>query len=328
MNRLRKNNMLSSYFPSYISPLLILALALLIDFFFGEPPDRIHPTVGVGKVIIFLKPKFKSKNPKVERVKGVFLCLSTVLVFTLPAYFILTWAQQCLWPVAYIIVAAIMLKPTFALKCMEYYTLPIAKAICAGRISEAKALLPYIVRRDPEKLDEKQIISAAVESIAESTVDGIASALFYFALFGVPGAIAFRVINTLDSMVGYKDPEHAEIGWFPAKLDTLANYIPARITAFLMIIAAWMLQKNWKNAWRILKRDKNKTESLNAGWPMATMAGALNIKLEKPDFYTLGDGNINPLSPRHIHQALQIMKLTAILFGTLIVPPLIILALH
>ncbi|MEM2912180.1 MAG: cobalamin biosynthesis protein [Candidatus Bathyarchaeia archaeon] len=318
--------MLSSFFTSYITPLIILALALLIDFSLGEPPDRIHPTVWMGKVIIFLKPKFKSKNPKVERIKGALLCLSTVLVFTLPAYFILTWTQQCLGPVAYIIVAAIMLKPTFALKCMEYYTLPIAKAINAGKVNEAKALLPYIVRRNPEKLDEKQIISAAVESIAEGTVDGITSALFYFALFGVPGAVAFRVINTLDSMVGYKDPEHAEIGWFSAKLDTLANYIPARLTAFLMIIATWILQKNWKNAWDTLKRDKNKTESLNAGWPMATMAGALNIKLEKPDFYTLGDSNSNPITPRHILQALQIMKLTTILFGAFIVPPLLILA--
>jgi adenosylcobinamide-phosphate synthase len=169
------------------------------------------------------------------------------------------------------------------------------------------------------------VISAAVESIAEGTVDGITSAIFYFALFGVPGAIAFRAINTLDSMVGYKDFEHVNIGWFSAKMDTIANYIPARLTAFLMIIAAWMLQKNWKKAWRTLKNDKGKTESLNAGWPMATMAGALNVRLEKPDFYMLGDEGSNDPMPNHIHQALQIMKLTTILFGMLIVPPLLIL---
>lgn len=305
--------------------MVILTLALLIDFSFGEPPDRIHPTVWMGKVISFLKPKFKSKNPKGERIKGALLCLLTVLIFTLPAHFILTWTQKYLGEATYIIVAAIMLKPTFALKCMGQYTLPIAKAINEGKISEAKLWLPYIVRRNPEKLNEKQIISAAVESIAESTVDGITSALFYCAIFGVLGAIAFRVINTLDSMIGYKDPEHAEIGWFSAQLDTLANYVPARLTAFLMITATWILRKNWKNAWRTLKRDKGKTESRNAGWPMATMAGALNIKLEKPDFYTLGNGNSDTLTPKHIPQALQIMKLTAILFGALIIPPLLIL---
>jgi adenosylcobinamide-phosphate synthase len=127
-------------------------------------------------------------------------------------------------------------------------------------------------------------------------------------------------------MVGYKDFEHVNIGWFSAKMDTIANYIPARLTAFLMIIATWMLQKNWKKAWKMLSSDKGKTESLNAGWPMATMAGALNIRLEKPNFYILGDESSNDPMPNHIHQALQIMKLTTILFGTLIVLTLPILA--
>jgi adenosylcobinamide-phosphate synthase len=313
-------------FPSYTVPLLVLALALFIDFLFGDPPDKVHPTVWMGNFIAFLKPKLKSRNPKIEKIKGALLCLFTIIVFALPAYLLLVLIQQHLGLVAYIIVAAIILKPTFAVKYMEHYTLPIAKAVEKGETSEAKLLLPYIVRRNPEKLDEKQVISAAVESIAEGTVDGITSAIFYFVLFGVPGAIAFRAINTLDSMVGYKDPEHANIGWFSAKMDTIANYIPARLTAFLMIIAAWMLQKNWKKAWRTLKSDKRKTESLNAGWPMATMAGALNVRLEKPDFYILGDEGSNDPMPNHISQALQIMKLTTILFATLIVPPLLILA--
>ncbi|MGB9854119.1 MAG: cobalamin biosynthesis protein [Candidatus Bathyarchaeales archaeon] len=313
-------------FPSYTVPLLILTLALLIDFSFGEPPDKVHPTVWMGKFIAFLKPKLKSRNPKIEKIKGALLCLLTILVFAFPAYLLLTIIQQHLGLVAYIMVAAIILKPTFAVKYMEHYTLSIAKAVEEGKTSEAKLLLPYIVRRNPEKLDEKQVISAAVESIAEGTVDGITSAIFYFALFGVPGAIAFRVINTLDSMVGYKDPEHVNIGWFSAKMDTIANYAPARLTAFLMIIAAWILQKNWKKAWRILKSDKGKTESLNAGWPMATMAGALDIRLEKPNFYMLGDESSNDPMPNHIHQALQIMKLTTILFGALIVLAFLTLA--
>lgn len=313
-------------FADYFASLSILFLALLIDFVFGDPPDRLHPTVWMGKVIAFLKPKAKSRKSRTEKLKGALLCLSTVVIFTLPAYFLLVLVKQQLGLTAYIIVAAVMLKPTFAIKYMVHYTLPIAKAIEKGRTGEAKLWLPYIVRRNPEELNEKQIISAAVESIAESTVDGVTSPIFYFTLFGVPGAIAFRVINTLDSMVGYKDVEHINIGWFSAKMDTVANYIPARLTAALMIMAAWLLKKDWKKAWITLKSDKDKTESLNAGWPMATMAGALNIRLEKPGAYTLGDDNDCNLTPKHILQALQIMKLTTILFGALIVPlPLLLI---
>ncbi|MGB9959107.1 MAG: cobalamin biosynthesis protein [Candidatus Bathyarchaeales archaeon] len=313
-------------FASFTTPLLILALALIIDFLFGDPPDKVHPTVWMGKIIAFLKPKLKNRKPKIEKINGFLLCLLTIIIFVFPAHLLLNFIQQNLGLAAYIIVAAIILKPTFALKCMEHYTLPIAKAVEEGKTNEAKLLLPYIVRRNPDELDEKQVISAAVESIAEGTVDGVTSALFYFALFGVPGAIAFRVINTLDSMVGYKDLEHANIGWFSAKLDTIVNYIPARLTALLMVTAAWILQKNWKKAWRTLNSDRRKTESLNAGWPMATMAGALNIRLEKPNFYMLGNENSNNPTPKNIHQALQIMKLTTILFATLIVPPILILA--
>lgn len=304
-------------------PLLIFALALLIDFIVGEPPDKLHPTVWMGRVIALLKPKTKSKNPRIEKLNGISVGIFIIALFAFPVYFVLSQVQRYFGFVIYIIVAAILLKTTFAIKCMERYTLPVAKAIEQGDIDEARQLLPYVVRRDPKKLDEQHIISAAVETIGEGTVDGITSPFFYFALFGVSGAIAFRAINTLDSMVGYKDPEHANIGWFSARLDTIANYIPARLTAFLMIVAAWLLHENWKDAWRILNRDRSKTESLNAGWTLSTIAGALSVRLEKPGFYTLGDDS-NALSPKHVPQALCIMKLTAYLFGMLIVIPIII----
>jgi len=312
-------------FPILV-PLLILALALLIDFTIGEPPDRLHPTVWMGKVIAFLKPKTKSKNPRIEKLNGILLGLFIVTLFASSVYFILLLVQQYFGLVTYIVVAAILLKPTFAIKCMDRYTLPIAKAIEQGNTDEARQLLPYIVRRDPKKLEEQQMISATVESIAEGTVDGITSPLFYFALFGIPGAIAFRAINTLDSMVGYKDQEHINIGWFSAKMDTIANYVPARLTAILMVIVALILRENWRDCWRILQRDKNNTESLNAGWTMSAMAGALNIRLEKPGFYALGD-NKEVLSPRHIKKALRIMKLTTVLFSILTIFPLLILML-
>jgi adenosylcobinamide-phosphate synthase len=142
-------------------------------------------------------------------------------------------------------------------------------------------------------------------------------------LFGVPGAVAFRVINTLDSMVGYRDSLHVNIGWFSAKMDTLANYVPARLTGILMIVAAALLGEDWRNSWKILQRDRKNTASPNAGWTISAMAGALNVQLEKQGSYTIGDNN--NLSPLHITKALHIMLLTAALFAVTIVVPLLAL---
>lgn len=305
-----------------VDSLLIFFSAFLFDVTFGEIPDRIHPTIWMGKVIAFFKPKIKSESALVERINGVLLCVGVMLLFTVPAYLVISLVKHFLGWLPYIIVSAIILKSSFALKFMRKCTVPIAEAIENGDCGRARQFLPYIVRRDPASLSERHIISAAVESIAESTTDGVTSPFFYFALFGVPGAVAYRVINTLDSMVGYMDQEHRNIGWFSATMDTVANYVPARLTAALMMLAALILGENWKESLRILRRDKGKTASLNAGWTLAAMAGALNVQLEKPGCYKLGNGN--GLAPRHIIRALRIMTLTSVLFGVLVVFPILL----
>lgn len=314
--------MLAYHVRCFFESIIILCLALTIDQIFGEPPDPVHPTVWMGKIIAFLRARLRSNNPKVEKFNGVFLSLVSAAIFITPVYLILSMVKDFFGFLAYAVLAAVILKLTFALKGMAYYTLPIARAMEKGDLREARRWLPFIVRRNPESLNERHVISATIESIAESTVDGVTSALFYYALFGVPGAVAFRVISTLDSMVGYKDSEHINLGWFSARLDTIANYIPARLTAFIMVLASWLLQKNWRGAFRIMKRDRFKTESFNAGWPMATMAGALNVQLEKPGHYVLGDMGVE-LTPAHIREALKIMKVTSILFCLLLVVPVL-----
>jgi adenosylcobinamide-phosphate synthase len=310
-------------FSPLVDSVLIFFSAFLIDSVFGEFPDRIHPTVWMGKVIAYLKPRLRSANGAIEKINGVLLGLLVIMLFAVPAYVLLFWVRQFLGWAPYIIASAIVLKTTFAVKCMKQYTLPIADALKKGDIGKARQRLPYIVRREPAKLNERQIISAAVESIAESITDGITSPFLYFALLGVPGAVAFRVISTLDSMVGYKDREHVNVGWFSACMDTIANYVPVRLSAVLMVVSALLLGENWRESWRILQRDKKKTASLNAGWTLSTMAGALNIQLEKTGYYILGDDN--GISPMHLARALRIMELTAILFSIVIVFPLLIL---
>ena len=313
----------------FVDSILIFTLAFLIDIVLGEYPDRIHPTICIGKMITYLKRKSKHPNPRVEKANGVLMALVIMLAVALPVFLLLFWLRQLPYPcgeILYIIVGAILFKATFAVSGMGQYTKPIAKALKEKDLDGARKWLPYIVRRDPNTLNERQIISATVESIAESTTDGITAPFFFFALFGVPGAFAYRVVNTLDSMVGYKNAEFKNIGWFSAKLDTIANYIPSRLTAYLMVAAAVLLREDWRESYRILQRDKHKTASPNAGYTISAMAGALNIQLEKQGYYTLGDDH--GIAAEHIPRALRVMTTTAVLFGLIVVVPVLALRIY
>ena len=311
----------------FIDSVFIFVLAFLLDLVLGEYPDRIHPTIGIGKMISYLKRKARSVNPRVEKANGAFLALIIILIVSLPVFLLLFWLKQLPYgEILYIVVGAILFKATFAIKGMGQYTKPIYVALKRNDLTGARKWLPFIVRRDPSTLNERQIISAAVESIAESTTDGITAPFFFFALFGVPGAFAYRVVNTLDSMVGYKNVENKNIGWFSANLDTITNYMPVRITAYLMVVASLILRENCRESWRILQRDKHKTASPNAGYTISAMAGALNIQLEKQGHYTLGDDH--GISPEHIMKALRTMSLTAVLFGLIVVLPVLVIGIY
>jgi len=296
-----------------IYTLIILVLALLLDITIGEPPLKLHPVVWIGKLIKHLEQYCHGNTPQIEKIKGAILALSIIIIATLIPWIILKLTETYLGTYAYIIISAIILKPTFALKSMKKHTLPIAQALEKNNKQQARVLLSRVVRRNPWKLTDQQVISATVETIAEGTVDGITSPLFYYIILGVPGAIIQRTINTLDSMIGYKDEYYKNIGWFSAKLDTIINYIPARLTALTIMLAALLLNKDFKLSLKTALTDHKHTESLNAGWPMSAMAGALKIQLEKPGYYTLGKP-IQELSQKHIYQALQIMYLSTLLF--------------
>lgn len=311
----------------FIDSAFIFTLAVLIDLILGEYPDRIHPTIGIGKFIVYLKKKAKSPNPRLEKINGVLMVIAIMLIVALPIGALLVGLRIWFGSIPYIIAGAILFKATFAISGMGQYTKPIAAALSKNDLNGARKWLPYIVRRDPNSLDERKIISATVESIAESTTDGITAPFFFFALFGVPGAFAYRVINTLDSMVGYKNTEYRNIGWFSAKMDTLTNWLPARITAYLMVVSAILLSENWREAWRVLQRDKHKTSSPNAGFTISAMAGALSIQLEKQGCYKLGDDHGHILHG-DIGKALREMTLTAVLFGVVVVLPVVALRIY
>src|SRR5919108_4333923 len=306
-----------------------LAGAIVIDFLFGEPSNRHHPVAWLGKLIEFFIPKLKEDNnnsaqKEKEKENGIIFSIFLIITFGLVIHFLTFTSFHLLGSIAIIIISALILKITIAIKSMEDYAEAIIDALERNDIHDARCNLSMIVRRDTKNLDEQHVLSGTIECISESTVDGIISPLFYYSFFGPAGAFIYRIINTLDSMVGYFDNYYKDIGCMSARLDTVANYLPARITAFLMVISVNIIGADWKNSMQILQRDHNKTLSCNAGYPIATMAGALRIKLEKIGYYSLGEEYEDTTIEKCL-TAISIMKITTILFCIIFSVPLIIL---
>jgi adenosylcobinamide-phosphate synthase len=196
-------------------------------------------------------------------------------------------------------------------------------ALSKNNLEEARERLSMLVKRNTKDLDRNHIVSGVLESTSENIVDAITGPLFYFGLFGLPGAFVYRTINTVDSMIGYKNTLFRNVGWFGANCDKVLNYLPARITAYVMILAAALIGADWKNSLITIQQDGRKTSSPNAGYPMAAMAGALGTRFEKIDHYSLGNGTTN-LDENHFRSAVLLMKVTSILFCILVTIPLII----
>ena len=308
----------------------VLVLALILDLLFGDPSPnypwriqfKLHPTVWMGKLTKTLESYFKNPNPKREKLNGVFLALTIIITFTLPVYLGLGFIYTSLGFLVYIIVAALILKLTICIKLETDWGIAAAKAIESGDFDEARKYA-HFSRREAKDLTGSQIVSSVIESMAENLTDFRLSPLFYYAFFGVPGAVAFRAINTLDGMVGFKDPEHIHIGWFSAVFDTAVNYVPARLTTILIIFASAIVGEDYRNAWAIAKRDQAKVPSINHGWQMAAMAGALRVQLEKPGHYIIGDP-IDEMTANKILQAIKIRNVALVLCVILLLPILLL----
>ena len=309
-----------------LESILIIGFAILLDLKFGDPKSKFHPTAWIGSLIAKLTPAAKNQNGMVEKIGGVMIVGVTagiVLIITSGiVYGFSLISDYFVSVIVSVIVGGILVKTTFAIRGMENHAKAVLHFLDANKLDSARDNLSMIVKRDTSKLDQNHVISGVLESISENTVDGITGPMFYYALFGLPGAFVYRVVNTADSMIGYKTDLFKNIGWFAAKCDTVLNFIPSRLTGFMMIIAAALLQNNWKESYKIMVRDGRKTESPNAGYPMAALAGALGTKFEKIDHYQLGNGEIT-LSKQHVYSAISLMKITSLLFFGMIVIPII-----
>ncbi|OGO45469.1 MAG: cobalamin biosynthesis protein CobD [Chloroflexi bacterium RBG_16_60_22] len=287
--------------------LIILALAVAIDLALGDPPNAFHPVAWMGKVISLLSKIGLKLNPAGQFIWGMVITLFTVALFTVPLYFIFLYVGRFSL-VAGTVLAALLLKSTFSMRGLRRAALKVKRGLEEEKSDEARReLSSSLVSRDTD-LPRPLMVSAAVESVAEGTGDSLVAPLFYFMLLGLPGAIAYRVVNTLDAMIGYHG-RYEYLGKFAARLDDALNFIPARLAALALVLAA-ALNRNGRRAWRTAVKEHSKTESPNAGWPMAAMAGALDVRLEKVGHYRLGEGNA-PLVPETIADAVKLMLLAA-----------------
>jgi len=306
--------------------IIIVGFALLLDFLIGDPKTKYHPTAWIGKLIAVLVPFTRNNSPKKELFGGILIVFAVVAIVSalLVAldFGISLLTIDIVSLVVSIVVGSILLKTTIAIRGMQEHALSVVDALEKDDLGSARNHLSMIVKRNTKHLDKNHISSAVLESVSENTVDGITGPLFYYAIFGLPGAFVYRAINTIDSMIGYKTSLFRNIGWFGANCDTILNYIPSRLTGLVMILSALILGYNWKESFYIMKRDGRKLESPNAGFPIAALAGALGTKLEKINYYAVGDGNIE-FTKSHIISAIRLMKVSSILFCGLVTVPII-----
>ena len=263
---------------------LVLLLGFILDLLLGDPDTIPHPVVLIGKLITvtekFLNKGF-SNTRKGKRIAGFILAIfvpSVAFILPLIILFCINKIPKAGF-VLKILLEVFWCWQILAMKTLAKEGRMVYDKVISGNLPEARKQVSRIVGRDTENLSLIEVIKACIETIAESTSDGIIAPLFYMAIGGIPLGFLYKAVNTLDSMVGYKNEKYKYFGTASAKLDDVLNYIPARITAFLIMVSAILLGCDAKNAFRIWKRDHNKTLSPNSGSPESAVAGALRIQL-------------------------------------------------
>ena len=304
--------------------LLVLILAIIVDAVAGDPRwlySRIpHPIVVIGHQIELLDRFFNRTHylPVTRKLLGVI----SVLIIISSAWLIgwlIAWSYN---QVSFgVVLQALIVSIFLAQNSLYQHVKSVAKACKADDLIDARSQISHIVGRDPNSLDQRAIGRAAIESLSENFSDGVVAPIFWYVVGGLPALIAYKALNTSDSMIGYLTDKYADFGWCAARFDDAANFIPARLSAFIITIAAFIIPSATGNrAFTTAIRDAKKHRSKNAGWPEAAMAGALGIKIAGPRNYDgilvedawMGDGIAN-VDASHIFMALRIYCVACIL---------------
>ena len=296
--------------------LLGAALSFVLDLLLGDPEKLLHPVVVMGKAISRLEKILRAgfpKTPRGERAAGFVLAL-LLPVGTLTVTILVLWAVGLIHPILRFALGVFWGWQALALKGLNTESKRVYTALTTGTIEEARKAVSRIVGRDTQRLDEAGVTRAAVETVAENFSDGVLAPLFYLLLGGAPLALCYKAINTMDSMVGYKNERYLHFGRAAAKLDDIANFLPSRIAALLWVAAAALTGNDARNAWRIWRRDRRNHASPNSAQTESACAGALGVQLAGPAYYfgeyyakpTIGDP-LRPIEPEDILRANRMM---------------------
>jgi adenosylcobinamide-phosphate synthase len=306
--------------------LLFLVLAINIDLLLGDPQSWPHPVVYMGKWIKFLENKIRRYMPNRLKLGGILLVVLAIgIVVALSSILLLVSLKINLY--LYYAISLYLIYSSLAAKCLRDEVMKIYNSLDSKEsISETRRKIGYLVGRDTSELSENEIIRASVETAAENIIDGILAPIFFFVVGSVFGQgvvfiLVYKMINTMDSMIGYKNEKYGDIGFCAAKLDDIANYLPARIGSIAIIIAGGICSRDMKQGIRVLKRDRRNHKSPNCGYPEASVAGLLNIQLGGNNVYfgevvekpTIGDANVE-LEKKHIVQTCQLIYISEAVF--------------
>lgn len=291
-------------------------IGFIVDFFLGDPRSLPHPVVGIGKLISLIEKRLR-RGDKGDLTRGaVTVVLVAGISALLPAaLLVLAWKIH---PAAYLFLESVMCWQLVAARDLVRESRAVQRALDAGDIEGARRAVSMIVGRDTDKLDRDGICRAAVETVAENTSDGVIAPLFWMGLFGAVGGFFYKAVNTMDSMIGYKNEKYLLYGRAAAKLDDLVNFLPARLSALLMILVCPLLGLDVKGAFRIFMRDRAKHESPNSAQTESVCAGALGVRLAGDAFYGgvlhkkefIGDP-ARDIEPRDIERAGRLMYLAS-----------------
>ncbi|MEC0373655.1 adenosylcobinamide-phosphate synthase CbiB [Paenibacillus chibensis] len=307
-----------------MTAILILAAAFVIDLLIGDPRWIPHPVIGMGKAIKRLEAWIRRRfQPESLKKAGVLLP-----VLVAGGSFILTWLLLLLlgWIHPWLAwgAEAVLIATTIAVKGLKDAGLEVYRHLVQGDLPAARSGLGMIVGRETSHLDEPEVVRGTVETVAENIVDAVISPLLYALIGGAPLAMAYRAVNTLDSMVGYKNDKYIHLGWASARLDDIANWIPARLTALLLMLSALLLGLDYRSAFRMVRRDARKHPSPNSGFPESAVAGALGIRLGGTNVYHgvssfrayMGDAK-RPMEARDIRLTNRLLYTVSVMFVVL-----------